>query len=223
MGHGAVRGIAFDLYGTLIDVNGVQEACGAVAQDPAAFTSLWRAKQLEYTFLLSLMGRYEDFWQVTEAALRYTLKRFNVQATEEDKRRLMEAWLHLPPFPDVKATLSKLQGYALAVLSNGSPEMLEGVLADSGLKPSFGWVLSADAAKIYKPSPKVYDLGPQGMELPKEAILFVSSNAFDVAGAKAFGFPVCWLNRAGAPLDELGLEPDIIVRSFEELPSVLAR
>lgn len=223
MGHDAVQGIAFDLYGTLIDVNGVQEACGAITQDPAAFTNLWRQKQLEYTFLRSLMGRYEDFWQVTEAALRYALKRLNIQATEGDRRRLMEAWLHLPPFPDVKATLPKLQGYALAVLSNGSPRMLEEVLANSGLKPSFRWVFSADAAKTYKPSPKVYALGPEGMGLSKEAILFVSSNGFDVAGAKAFGFPVCWLNRAGAFLDELGLEPDMVVRSFEELPQALER
>ena len=196
-----VQGIAFDMYGTVVDVGAVAEACRAVAPDPVAFNTQWRAKQLEYTFLRSAMGRYQDFWKVSEQALEYTIQRFGLTVSPEQRKPLMEAWLRPTPYPEVAAALPRLKAQLpLAMLSNGSPTMLRTGLARAGLRPHFQWVLSADAVKIYKPSPKVYQLLPRAMRFQKQQILFVSSNAFDVLGAKSFGFKVCWINRGGAPL-----------------------
>lgn len=217
-----VKGIGFDMYGTVVDVGAVAEACREVAPDPVAFNSQWRAKQLEYTFLRSLMGKYQDFWKVSEQALEFTIRRFGLEVSPEQRSRLMEAWLQPTPYPEVAAALPRLkERYPLAVLSNGSPKMLRTGLERTGLRPHFRWVISVDAVKLYKPSPKVYQLAPRHMKLKKEEILFVSSNSFDVVGAKGFGFRVCWINRTGAPLDPLGPKPDLTVRSFDELAATL--
>ncbi len=217
-----VKGIAFDMYGTVVDVGAVAEACRAVAPDPVAFNTQWRAKQLEYTFLRSLMGKYQDFWRVSEQALEFTIKRFGLEVSPEQRERLMGAWLHPTPYPDVAGVLPRLkERYPLAVLSNGSPKMLRAGLERTGLRSHFRWVISVDAIKLYKPSPKVYQLAPKMMKLKKAEILFVSSNSFDVIGAKNFGFKVCWINRTGAALDPLGPTPDLVVRSFDELEASL--
>ncbi len=217
-----VRGIAFDMYGTVVDVGAVADACKEVAPDPVAFTAHWRAKQLEYTFLRSLMGKYRDFWRVSEEALEFTIQRFGLDVNPEPRKRLMEAWLHPSPYPEVAAALPRLkERYPLAILSNGSPKMLRTGLERTGLRVHFRWVISTDAVKLYKPSPRVYQLAPKQMKLKKEDILFVSSNSFDVVGAKSFGFKVCWINRTGTPLDPLGPKPDLIVKSFDELEATL--
>jgi 2-haloacid dehalogenase len=217
-----VKGIAFDMYGTLVDVGAVAEACNEIAPDPVAFTTQWRAKQLEYTFLRSLMGRYQDFWKVTGEALDFTIQRFGLEVSPEQRRRLMAAWLDPTPYPEVAATLPRLkERYALAVLSNGSPKMLRTGLERTGLLEHFRWVISVDAIRLYKPSPRVYQLAVTKMKLRKEEILFVSSNSFDVVGAKSFGFKVCWINRTGAPLDPLGPTPGLVVRTFDELSTEL--
>jgi len=213
-----VKGIAFDMYGTVVDVGAVAEACKEVAPDAAAFNAQWRAKQLEYTFLRSLMGKYQDFWKVSEQALQFTAQRFGLELNAEQRRRLMEAWLRPTPYPEVAAALPRLAArYPLAVLSNGTRKMLQAGLEQSGLRPHFRWVITADQVKVYKPSPKVYGLAPRHMKLKKRQILFVSSNSFDVLGAKSFGFTVCWINRTGAPSDPIGPLPDLVVSSFDEL------
>lgn len=218
-----VGGIAFDMYGTVVDVGAVAEACKEVAPDPVAFNAQWRAKQLEYTFLRSLMEKYHDFWRVSEQALEFTFQRFGLEASPDQRRRLMAAWLRPTPYPDVATALPRLaERYPLAVLSNGTPRMLETGLKATGLRPHFRWVISVDAVKRYKPSPKVYELAPKHMKLRKEEILFVSANSFDVVGAKSFGFKVCWINRAGAPLDPLGPQPDLVVKGFDELAAALS-
>ena len=219
----SVRGVAFDMYGTVVDVGAVAEACKAIAPDPVAFNIQWRAKQLEYSFLLSAMGKYQDFWKVSAQALEYTIQRFGLAASPEQRKELMEAWLQPTPYPEVAAALPRLRArYPLAILSNGSTKMLRVGLDRAGLRPHFRWVLSADAVKIYKPSPKIYQLVPRAMRLQKQQILFVSSNAFDVLGAKSFGFKVCWINRAGVPLDPLGPRPDLVVKNFDELETAVA-
>jgi 2-haloacid dehalogenase len=213
-----VKEIVFDMYGTVVDVGAVAAACKEVAPDPIAFNTHWRAKQLEYTFLRSLMGRYQDFWKVTEEALEFTIERFAIQVTPEQRRRLMDAWLHPTPYPEVAAALRRLkEKYLLAILSNGTAKMLLTGLDQTGLKQYFRRIMSADSVKLYKPSPKVYQLALRHMPLKKGEILFVSSNSFDVAGAKNFGFKVCWISRTGIPLDPLGLKPDLIVRGFDDL------
>jgi len=207
----------FDAYGTLFDVHSVIEAGRAVTSDPQALSLLWRQKQLEYTWLRSLMGRYEDFWAVTEQALRFALRRLGIAAGEAQVKTLLEAYLSLACFPEVADALARLEGAPLAILSNGSPRMLAAALRSSGLQGAFRHVLSADAVKIFKPSPRVYELGPRAFGMAAGEMLFVSSNAWDVAGAKAFGYRTCWCNRAKAPMDALGVTPDLEVERLDQI------
>jgi 2-haloacid dehalogenase len=215
----AIRGYVFDAYGTLFDVHSVVEAGRALTSDPVALSVLWRQKQLEYTWLRSLMGRYEDFWTVTEAALRHSVKRLGLAASDVDLARLMEAYHTLACFPEVRPALARLAGRPRAILSNGAPRMLAAAVASSGLGDLLEHVISVDRVKIYKPAPVVYALGPATLGLSVGDLLFVSSNAWDVAGAKAFGYRVAWCNRAGAPEEELGLRPDYVVTRLTELPT----
>lgn len=219
----APRAYVFDAYGTLFDVHSVIEAGRAITPDPQALSNLWRQKQLEYTWLRSLMDRYEDFWAVTESALRFAVRRLGITATEGELATLMDAYLALAPFPEVGRALARLAGTPLGILSNGSPRMLEAALRSSGLAGVFQHVLSVDAVKTYKPSPGVYALGPRAVGVPAAEILFVSSNAWDVAGAKAFGYRACWCNRAKAPMEVLGITPDHEVARLDEIPEALAR
>jgi 2-haloacid dehalogenase len=212
-----IRGYVFDAYGTLFDVHSVVDAGAAVTSDPSALSLLWRQKQLEYTWLRSLMGRYEDFWAITEAALRYAVRRLEIHASEAQLRTLMEAYLHLACFPDVRSALTTLRG-PRAILSNGAPAMLEAVVRSSGLAPLLDDVISVDRVRIYKPAAAVYALGPQTLGIPAADLLFVSSNAWDVAGAKSFGYRVAWCNRLGAPEEELGVRADYVVTTLAELP-----
>lgn len=213
-----VGAFLFDAYGTLFDVHSVIAECRKVTADADALSQLWRSKQLEYTWLRALMGRYEDFWSVTEAALRFAARRLNLRLGPAEHTRLLEAYLHLDAYPEVPKMVQALRGTPLAILSNGSPRMLQAVVEHTGLGPHLAHVLSADEVRTYKPSPAVYALGPKHLGVPKDRIVFVSSNSFDVVGAKAFGFRVCWVNRAGAPLDELGLTPDATVSRLDEMP-----
>jgi 2-haloacid dehalogenase len=213
-----IRGYVFDAYGTLFDVHSVVEAGREITSDPATLSATWRQKQLEYTWLRSLMGAYADFWAVTEAALRYTIRRLGLTATDAQIRRLMDAYLSLACFPDVKPALGRLGGRPRAVLSNGAPAMLAAAVAASGLTSFLEHVISVDRVKTYKPSPRVYALGPETLGVPAGELLFVSSNGWDVAGAKAFGYQVAWCNRSGAPEEELGVRADLIVDTLDQLP-----
>ena len=213
-----IRGYVFDAYGTLFDVHSVVEAGREITSDLATLSASWRQKQLEYTWLRALMGTYADFWTVTEAALRYAVRRLGLAATEAQLRRLMDAYLTLACFPEVTSALQRLAGRPRAVLSNGAPTMLAAAVAASGLTAHLEHVISVDAVKTYKPSPLVYALGPTTLALPAGELLFVSSNAWDVAGAKAFGYRVAWCNRTSAPEEELGLRPDLVVSALDQLP-----
>jgi 2-haloacid dehalogenase len=214
----AIAGYIFDAYGTLFDVHSVIEAGREITSDPAALSLLWRQKQLEYTWLRTLMGRYEDFWAVTGAALRYSVRRLELRATDAQLDRLMRAYLTLACFPEVPAALQRLAGHPRAILSNGTPAMLEAAVTSSGLSAALDHVISVDEVKLFKPGPAVYALGPQRLGLPARDLLFVSSNAWDVAGAKAFGYQVAWCNRSKAPREELGTSPDYEVTALDQLP-----
>ena len=217
----APRAFVFDAYGTLFDVHSVVEAARAVTPEPQALSLLWRQKQLEYTWLRSLMERYEDFWVVTGQALRYALRRLGITATESQVETLMNAYLTLLPFPEVPSALRALSGIPLAILSNGSPRMLDAAVRSSGLDHVFAHVLSVDAVAVYKPSPRVYELAPQALGVEPDEIVFVSSNGWDVAGAAAFGFRTCWCNRANAPAEELEATPDYEVDRLDAIPDRL--
>jgi len=218
-----VRGFVFDAYGTLFDVHSIVSVGREVTADPQALSATWRQKQLEYTWLRALMGRYEDFWTVTEAALRYAIRRLALTASEAQIHRLMDAYLSLACFPEVKAALGALAPQPRAILSNGSPRMLEAAVASSGLGIHLDHVLSVDAVKTYKPSPQVYALGPQALGVAAEELLFVSSNSWDVAGATAFGYQVAWCNRTQAPEEELGVQADVMISRLDQLPQFVAR
>ena len=202
------KAVVFDAYGTLFDTS-------SIAADPALL-ALWRQKQLEYTWLRSLMGRWEDFRKVTEDALRFAARKLQREVPVAD---LMKAYHSLAAFPEVPAALDRLKGRTLAILSNGTRAMLDAAVSSAGLAGRFAQVLSVDAVRTYKPSPKVYGLATAALGLEAGEILFVSSNAWDVAGAKAFGYRVAWCNRLGAPEEELGVRADLIVTNLTELPA----
>jgi 2-haloacid dehalogenase len=220
----AIQALAFDAYGTLFDVHSVISTCNQVFPDKGpALSQLWRAKQLEYTWLRSLMSRYEDFWQVTESALMFACRSLGLSCPPATRHKLMDAYLRLDPYPEVRQALESLSRYKLAILSNGSPRMLAAVVDSAGLRGVFANVISVDEVKIFKPSPRVYELAPRHLKVPEEAIGFISSNFWDIAGAKSFGLWTCWINRSKAPEEELGLRPDAIISSLAELEGALRK
>ncbi len=216
------RALVFDAYGTLFDVHSVVvRAAGDIPGDLNALSILWRQKQLEYTWLRSLMERYEDFWNITEAALRAAVTQLKIQASEGELERLMQAFLSPSAFPDVKPALDALNGVPLAILSNGSPRMIESAVRENGLTSCFAEIISVDRVRIYKPSPRVYALASEILSVPREDILFVSSNSWDVAGARAFGLRVCWCNRSQGNMERLGFPADVTVSHLGQIADYL--
>jgi len=218
----ALKALVFDAYGTLFDVHSVIAECEALFPGKgASLSQLWRGKQLEYTWLRSLMGRYADFSAITAAALTTTCNMLRLDLSEAAARRLMDAYLELKAFPDVTDTLARLHGRKLAVLSNGSPAMLNAVVHHTGLDQVLDTVLSVDALRIFKPHPSVYAYAAERLQAPVGAIGFVSSNFWDVAGATSFGFRTFWINRAGATPDALGYQPAAVLTKLSDLPDLL--
>jgi 2-haloacid dehalogenase len=217
-----LRGILFDAYGTLFDIHSVVELAEQFWPEYGArLSQLWRTKQLEYTWQRSLMQRYAGFRQVTENALAYSCRQLKLVCRDRHRAELMEAYLRLQTYPDVHSTLDHLKPMRLGILSNGSPDMLQPLLANSGLAGTIEIVISVDDVGIYKPSMQVYRLGADRLGLPREAIGFVSANCWDACGAKTFGFTTFWINRSGATVDELGAPPDHELRSLAEIPPLL--
>jgi 2-haloacid dehalogenase len=213
-----MKALVFDAYGTLFDVHSVVQACEReFPGHGAALSRDWRAKQLEYTWLRSLMARFEDFWRVTEAALEFSCRARGLVLAPETKARLMDECLRLAPFPEVRDALAALAGQKLLILSNGSTRMLSAVVENAGLTGVFAHVLSVDAVKIYKPSPAAYQLAATRTKLERGAIGFVSSNCWDICGAASFGFETYWINRSGAPPEVLGFAPKATLSSLAEL------
>ena len=211
--------LVFDAYGTLFDVHSVAQRCETFwPGHGAAVSQLWRAKQLEYTWQRSLMRRYAPFSQVTREALAFTCESLQLRLDGEQADTLMQGYRMLAAYADVPAALQKLRGKR-AILSNGSPDMLDPLVKRSGLR--FDAVLSVDERKVFKPVPEVYQLACDRLGVAKEAIGFVSSNCWDALGAKSFGFRVWWINRAGAPVDRLEFQPDGVLRSLGDLPEIL--
>ncbi|MGQ9371827.1 haloacid dehalogenase type II [Azospirillum sp. A39] len=220
----APRAVVFDAYGTLLDVAAAARRCRSALGDTAdPLAATWRTKQLEYTWLRSLMGDYADFWQVTGDALDYAMAAHGLGDTAL-RGRLMDLYLHLDAYPDAQPTLRALRGAGLrtAILSNGSPDMLDAATGSAGLRPLLDAVLSVDPLRVYKPHPDVYRLACDALSLPAAEIVFVSANGWDAAGAAAFGFGVVWLNRAGAPRERLPAGPRAEAGSLAEVPPLLA-
>ncbi|HET7318197.1 MAG TPA: haloacid dehalogenase type II [Nitrospirota bacterium] len=220
-----IKALAFDAYGTIFDVFSVTALCEELFPGKgSALAGLWRAKQLQYSLLRSLMGRHRDFWDLTEDGLVYATKSLHLDLTPSARTRLMESYLHLALFPDVKPGMAALKkkGLLLSILSNGDPKMLEAVVDNSGISGLFDTIISAKEAGIYKPSPRVYMLGPERMKVSSEQLGFVSSNSWDISGAASAGLPTFWIQRIeNEPPEELGFSADHTVQSIGELAQIV--
>jgi 2-haloacid dehalogenase len=194
-----IRGLVFDAYGTLYDVQSVRAlAVELIGTRGELVTQLWRLKQLEYTWLRSLMEDYQDFWSVTRASLEFSLEGVGLTPSASLCEPLMQKYLDLDLYPEAREALNSLSGYKLAILSNGSPSMLHALIEASNIGHLFADVISVDAIETYKPSTAAYALVEPSLGIPRQEILFVSSNSFDVIGAKRFGFNVAWIDRGGS-------------------------
>ena len=216
----APRAVVFDAYGTLFDVYSV----GLLAEQlfPGqgnALSLLWRDKQIEYTRLTSMGGRYRPFWDLTRAGLRYAALRLNLPLDDAAEAQLMNQYRHLSAFPENHDVLRELKarGVPCAILSNGDPEMLGVAVKSAGFEPFLDHVLSVDAVKRYKTDPAAYALGPQALGIPARQILFVSSNGWDAIGATWHGYTTLWVNRQNLPLEQLDTEPTRIGTSLRDV------
>jgi len=217
--------LAFDMYGTLIDPARMSEQLERLfPEDGQALAQMWRQRQLEFTFRLAAMERYEDFAQVTRKALDYTLEARSYTLDAAQKDALLAQYDRLEPFDDVKPGLERLKqaGHMLAVFSNGTPKMLDALVENAGLRGYFKEIISVDAVQTYKPAPRTYrHVASRLMRAIGETRL-ISSNPFDIVGAEAIGMQTAWINRSGAIFDPLGPRPALIVGTLTELADRLA-
>ena len=215
----------FDAYGTLFDVQSVATTAEALCRGRGAeLSQLWRVKQLEYTWLQSLMATKalprEDFAAVTAHALDYASAALTIALRASERAQLLAAYLTLAPYPDTREALLALAPRPRWILSNGTLEMLEPLVRAAELNALFDGIISVDAADIYKPAPQVYALASERLQLLPADIGFVSSNCWDAIGARAFGFTTFWINRTGAPVDRHGPAPDFVIGSLAQLPGI---
>jgi 2-haloacid dehalogenase len=245
----AIKAVVFDAYGTLYDTHSVADVIDAAFPGHGDYiTQVWRLKQLEYSWLRSLMGQYEDFLAVTRASLNYTLGTLGLTADEALLERIVEAYDRLSPYPEAAEALGALKPkQRLAILSNGSPAMLDGLVRNSGLDKYLEAVISVDARKAFKPDPRAYELVEARFDCRPSEVAFVSSNGFDIAGARSFGFKVVRIERVtpaalraaltgGGTIgpstlyralrtqtEVLGFEPHAVIGSLSALPEVVGR
>lgn len=214
-----IKAIVFDAYGTLFDIASIDKRLDFHFGELAKLIApVWRQKQLEYTWLCSLMDRYKDFYALTGDALQFACKQFEVEVSEKTVKDLMDHYYKLNIYPDVAPVLARLQKqYRLAILSNANPQLLEKAVEHNQISDRFSNIFSVDSIKKYKPIPAVYQLPVNGFGLAKEEIVFLSSNTWDVAGAKSFGLKVVWVQRKAGTMEELGWQPDWIVKDLEAL------
>ena len=217
-----VSAYVFDAYGTLFDVHAaIARHRAAAGPEGERFSEIWRLKQIEYTWTLTLAGHYVDFWTLTERALDYAFAR--VPAVDRALRsKLLDAYLTLDAFPDARATLGDLKagGARLAILSNGSPRMLAAAVEAAGIARLLDAVLSVDAVRLYKPRPEVYGLVGDALTVEPDDVGFVSSNRWDVMGAASFGFNALWVNRSRMPDEYPGLAPLREISDLSALPGL---
>jgi len=218
MSH-APRAFVFDAYGTLFDVHSIVARAEALAPGQGAVLSqIWRTKQLQYTWLQSLMMSpavpRDDFARITALALDYAIAQLMVPLGAAQRTQLIDAYLHLAPFHDAREMLASLAPRPRWILSNGTLAMLQPLVVESAIAAEVDGILSVDDAGVYKPSPRVYQLAVDRLGLPPNEIAFVSANGWDAAGAKAFGFTTIWINRLGEPTERHAPEPDFIVGSL---------
>ena len=243
----SIKAVVFDAYGTLFDIQSVAAVTEAAFPGYGEIiTQVWRIKQLEYTWLRSLMRRYEDFSVITRDSLAYTLRVLGLPYDSAAFERIMDKYLHLDLYSDAMVALAAMQGRKLAILSNGSTGMLNALVANSGLDRVLDATISIDSQEIFKPAPEAYGLIETRLGAPPAEVLFISSNPWDACGAKAFSLNVAWIERVTpeamalacvkndlitpltmfkairTQMDELGLEPDYRIHALAQLPQLVA-
>jgi 2-haloacid dehalogenase len=213
-----VKAIIFDAYGTLFDVNSAAEKCKDKIGDKwEGFANFWRTTQLEYTWLRSLMKRHKDFWQVTEDSLDKSINAFNIDKSM--KNELLDLYRILKTFPEVKDVLKKLKEkkYKLAILSNGTPTLLNDLVKSNNLENIFDDIFSIEEVKIYKPDAKVYDIPVKKYQIQKNEIVFLSANTWDVCGGGNYGYNAIWVNRNNNIFDNLDYKPKNEIKNLKHL------
>ena len=217
-----IKAIIFDAYGTLFDVNSAAEMCkNKIGDKWENFSNYWRMTQLEYTFLRTLMDRYKDFWQITEDSLDKSMKVYKIDNSL--KKELLNLYKKLSVFPEVKQTLIKLKEkkLKLAILSNGTPTLLNGLVNSNNLNDLFDDIFSIDEVKVYKPSPKVYEMPIKKYKIKKNEVAFLSANTWDVSGGGNYGYNPVWVNRNKNIFDNLDFKPSYEIESLKGLERII--
>ena len=217
-----VKAIIFDAYGTLFDVNSAAEKCKDKIGDKwESFANFWRTTQLEYTWLRSLMGRHKDFWQITEDSLDKSMKAFNIDSSM--KNELLNLYKILSPYKEVSETLKALKEkkFKLAILSNGTPSLLNELVKSNNLNNLFDDIFSIEEVGVYKPDSKVYDIPVKKYKIKKDEIAFLSANTWDVSGGGNYGYQAIWVNRNNNIFDNLDYKPTNEIKSLKELTNLI--
>ena len=217
-----VKAIIFDAYGTLFDVNSAAEKCKDKIGDKwEPFANFWRTTQLEYTWLRSLMRRHKDFWQVTEDSLDKSMKAFNIDSSM--KNELLNLYKILSPYKEVSETLKALKEkkFKLAILSNGTPSLLNELVKSNNLNNLFDDIFSIEEVGVYKPDSKVYDIPVKKYKIKKDEIAFLSANTWDVSGGGNYGYQAIWVNRNNNIFDNLDYKPTNEIKSLKELTNLI--
>ena len=217
-----IKAIVFDAYGTLFDVNSAAEKCkNKIGDKWEGFANYWRTTQLEYTWLRSLMKRHKDFWQVTEDSLEKSMKVFKIDSSM--KNELLNLYKVLSPYPEVKEVLEKLKekDYKLAILSNGTPVLLNGLVKSNSLDNVFDDLFSIEEVGIYKPNERVYDIPIKKYQIKNDQVAFLSANTWDVSGGGNYGYSAIWVNRNNNIFDNLDYKPKNEVNNLTQLFDIL--
>ena len=217
-----IKAIIFDAYGTLFDVNSAAEKCkGKIGHKWENFANYWRTTQLEYTWLRSLMNRYKDFWRITEDSLDKSMKVFNIDISMRNE--LLNLYKKLSPYPEVKKVLNNLKekNYKIAILSNGTPSLLNELVLSNNLDNAFDDIFSIEEVKIYKPHSKVYNIPINKYQINKDEAAFLSANTWDVSGGGNFGYNSIWVNRNKNIFDNLDYEPKNEIENLTQLLDIV--
>ena len=217
-----IKAIVFDAYGTLFDVNSAAEKCkGKIGDKWEGFANFWRTTQLEYTWLRSLMKRHKDFWQVTEDSLDKSMKTFSIDTSM--KNELLDLYKKLSPYSEVKGVLNSLKEkkYKLAILSNGTPALLNELVRSNNLEDIFDDLFSIEEVGIYKPDSKVYDMPIKKYQIKADEIAFLSANTWDVSGGGNYGYNAIWVNRNKNIFDNLDYKPENEVSDLTQLVDIV--
>ena len=217
-----IKAIIFDAYGTLFDFNSAAEKCkDKIGHKWENFANYWRTTQLEYTWLRSLMNRYKDFWKITEDSLDKSMKAFNIDISMRNE--LLNLYKKLSPYPEVKKVLNNLKekNYKIAILSNGTPSLLNELVLSNNLDNVFDDIFSIEEVKIYKPDSKVYNIPINKYQIIKDEVAFLSANTWDVSGGGVFGYKAIWVNRFNKVFDKLGYKPRFVINNLKELLEIV--